>query len=65
MQESCAFKIQGRSKNWSGPDPTDPTGSAGPDAVIILLSVTSVLYIYMCDTLDFEYWVTSYYEFTA
>ena len=31
LQESCAFKIQGRSKNWSGPDPTDPTGSAGPD----------------------------------
>ena len=30
LQESCAFKIQGRSKNWSGPDPTDPTGSAGP-----------------------------------
>ena len=30
LQESCAFKIQGPSKNWSGPDPTDPTGSAGP-----------------------------------
>ena len=28
LQESCAFKIQGRLKNWSGPD---PTGSAGPD----------------------------------
>ena len=33
LQESCAFKIQGRSKNWSGPDPTDPTGSAGPAGV--------------------------------
>ena len=35
LQESCAFKIQGRSKNWSGPDPTDPTGSAGPGLVLL------------------------------
>ena len=36
LQESCAFKIQGRSKNWSGPDPTDPTGSAGPEIQPVL-----------------------------
>ena len=43
LQESCAFKIQGRSKNWSGPDPTDPTGSAGPVAAIYSQSIAMLL----------------------
>ena len=44
LQESCAFKIQGRSKNWSGPDPTDPTGSAGPvmNSIKLMLSSRSM-----------------------